>query len=199
MQLFDLDPLQNLLPQNGTVNYWDSVFTKNEADYFYNKLFSSIFWENDEVFIFGKHITTARKVAWYSENVATYTYSKITKKPHQFTPELLKIKQVVENITNQKFNSCLLNLYHNGKEGMSWHSDNEKELVKNGTIASVSFGAVRKFAFKHKQTQKTVSLYLAHGSLLVMKGQTQDYWLHKLPTSLKINEPRINLTFRQIL
>jgi alkylated DNA repair dioxygenase AlkB len=199
MQLFDLDPLQNLLPQNGTVNYWDSVFTKNEADYFYNKLFSSIFWENDEVFIFGKHITTARKVAWYSENEATYTYSKITKKPHQFTPELLKIKQVVENITNQKFNSCLLNLYHNGKEGMSWHSDNEKELVKNGTIASVSFGAVRKFAFKHKQTQKTVSLYLAHGSLLVMKGQTQDYWLHKLPTSLKINEPRINLTFRQIL
>lgn len=199
MQLFDFNPLQNILPYQGTVNYWGAIFTQNDADFYFNNLFNSILWKNDEAVIFGKHLITARKVAWYSEKPTTYTYSKITRSSNEFTPQLLQIKKVVEKTTNCQFNSCLLNLYHNGQEGMSWHCDNEKELLKNGAIASVSFGANRKFTFKHKQTKQTVSVQLEHGSLLVMKDETQDFWLHKLPTSVKVHEPRINLTFRQML
>ncbi|MGC1927444.1 MAG: alpha-ketoglutarate-dependent dioxygenase AlkB [Candidatus Nitrosopolaris sp.] len=103
---------------------------------------------------------------------------------------------MVEKLTETKFNSCLLNLYHNGSEGIAWHSDDEKSLEKNSTIASLSLGAERKFSFKHKQTKQTISLVLEHGSLLIMEDATQTYWLHSLPKSKKITGPRINLTFR---
>ncbi|MFZ0510672.1 MAG: alpha-ketoglutarate-dependent dioxygenase AlkB [Candidatus Nitrosopolaris sp.] len=103
---------------------------------------------------------------------------------------------MVEKLTETKFNSCLLNLYHNGNEGIAWHSDDEKSLEKNSTIASLSLGAERKFSFKHKQTKQTISLVLEHGSLLIMKDATQTNWLHSLPKSKKITGPRINLIFR---
>ena len=125
-----------------------------------------------------------------------YTYSNTIKRALAQTKELLELKQIVEELAATKFNSCLLNLYHNGNEGMEWHSDDEKPLAKNNTIASLSFGAERKFPFKHKQTKQTVSLVLEHGSLLVMKGATQSNWLHSLPKSQNITQPRINLTFR---
>jgi alkylated DNA repair dioxygenase AlkB len=89
-------------------------------------------------------------------------------------------------------------LYHDGSEGMSWHSDGEKDLKKNGAIASMSFGAERKFALKHIETKKVVNIYLENGSLLVMKGITQSHWLHRLPPTTKVLTPRINLTFRTI-
>ena len=110
--------------------------------------------------------------------------------------EVLKAK--VEQKTGEKYNSCLLNLYHDGSEGMAWHSDGEKDLQRNGAIASLSFGALRKFAFKHKNTKEVVSLNLKAGSLLVMKGETQQHWLHRLPPTKKVQSPRINLTFRTI-
>ena len=147
---------------------------------------------------FGKHVTTKRKVAWYSESEYLYTYSSTTKRALAWTKELSELKQIVEKYAGTKFNSCLLNLYHNGNEGMGWHSDDEKPLGKNNTIASFSFGAERKFSFKHKQTKQTVSLILEHGSLLIMKGVTQSNWLHSLPKSKNITQPRINLTFRTI-
>jgi alkylated DNA repair dioxygenase AlkB len=127
-----------------------------------------------------------------------YTYSSTTKRALAWTTELSELKQIIEGYAGTKFNSCLLNLYHNGNEGMGWHSDDEKPLGKNNTIASLSFGAERKFSFKHKQTKQTVSVVLEHGSLLVMKGATQSNWLHSLPKSKNITQPRINLTFRTI-
>jgi len=116
-----------------------------------------------------------------------------------WSKELLELKFLIEKMTGETFNSCLLNLYHNGDEGMAWHSDGEKDLKKNGAIGSLSFGAVRKFAFKHKQTKEHVRLTLEHGSLLVMKDETQSHWLHRLPPTKKIHTPRINLTFRTIV
>ncbi len=199
MQLFNFDKHQNLLPCQGTVNYYGTVFSKAEADYYYNYLLNNVLWKNDEAIIFGKHITTARKVAWYSEKEISYTYSKITRYSHLFTPELSNLKQIIEKITGQTYNSCLLNLYHNGNEGMAWHSDDEKELLKNGAIASVTFGAERKFAFKHKTNKQTVALNLEHGSVLVMKDETQTHWLHRLPPTTKVSTPRINLTFRTMV
>ncbi|MCZ2084864.1 MAG: alpha-ketoglutarate-dependent dioxygenase AlkB, partial [Flavobacteriales bacterium] len=159
----------------------------------------TIEWKNDEAIIFGKKILTKRKVAWYGEEEFEYTYSKTTKKALPWTNKLLELKKKVEEKTGEKFNSCLLNLYHNGSEGMAYHSDGEKDLKKNGAIASLSFGAERKFSFKHKTTKDKVELLLENGSLLVMKDQTQSFWLHRLPPTTKILMPRINLTFRTIV
>ncbi|MES2478344.1 MAG: alpha-ketoglutarate-dependent dioxygenase AlkB [Bacteroidota bacterium] len=201
MDLFSLVPEDpgNLLPKGGEVNYYGKLLRQDEADEYLKALLHSIIWKNDEAVIFGKHIVTKRKVAWYGDSTFEYTYSNITKSALPWTAELLTLKLLVEQKTGEKFNSCLLNLYHNGTEGMAWHSDGEKDLKKNGAIASLSFGAERKFAFKNKASKETVSLILEHGSLLVMKGCTQSNWLHRLPPTQKVFGPRINLTFRTIV
>lgn len=196
---FEMDSERNLLPRDGTVNYYGRVFSEEEANKYYEILLKNIVWKNDEAMIFGKKIITKRKVAWYGDREFDYTYSKITKKALIWIPELFQIKTHIEIKSRETFNSCLLNLYHSGEEGMAWHSDGEKDLKKNGAIASVSFGAERKFAFKHKQTKETISLNLEHGSLLIMKGTTQTHWLHRLPPATKVNTPRVNLTFRTIV
>ena len=200
MELFEniADPHKNLLPQDGTVNYYGKILEEEKANQFYLKLLNEIEWRNDEAVIFGKKIITKRKVAWYGDENFEYTYSNSTKKALKWTPELLELKKLTEEKTGEKFNSCLLNLYHDGNEGMAYHSDGEKDLKKNGAIASLSFGAERKFSFKHKTTKEKVELTLANGSLLVMKGETQKFWLHRLPPTKKIFTPRINLTFRTI-
>jgi alkylated DNA repair dioxygenase AlkB len=162
-------------------------------------MLNSIEWKHDEAIIFGKHIITKRKVAWYGEKPFEYTYSNTTKQALPWTKELLELKTKAEQRTGEQFNSCLLNLYHNGIEGMAWHSDAEKDLKKNGAIGSLSFGAERKFSFSHKQTKETLSISLEHGSLLVMKDATQSNWLHRLPPTKLISKPRINLTFRTII
>ena len=188
----------NLLPCNGVVNYYGKVLSKEQADSYKDSLLNTIEWKNDEAVIFGKHIITKRKVAWYGNHSFSYTYSNTTKQALVWTKELLELKAIIEEKTGETFNSCLLNLYHNGSEGMAWHSDGEKDLKKNGAIASLSFGAERKFSFKHKQTKHNVSLILEHGSLLVMKGETQTHWLHRLPPTTTSKHARINLTFRTI-
>lgn len=199
MELFKCDPTQNLLPSDGEVNYYGKVLSPAEADYFLFELLHHIAWKNDEAVIFGKHIITRRKVAWYGDKEFSYTYSNITRQALTWTGELRKLKTVVEKITGTVFNSCLLNLYHNGDEGMAWHSDDEKSLGKDSTIASLSFGEERRFSFRHKKSKEAISLSLEHGSLLVMKGTTQTNWLHSLPKSKKITGSRVNLTFRTML
>jgi alkylated DNA repair dioxygenase AlkB len=199
MTLFPSNPTENLLPFDGTVNYFGKIIPLQEANYYFDILMNNIEWRNDEAVIFGKHIITARKVAWYADANFSYTYSNTTKQALAWTKELLTLKEIIEKLTNEKYNSCLLNLYHNGNEGMAYHSDAETALRKNGAIASLSFGAERKFSFKHKTNKQTVSLLLEHGSLLVMKDATQANWLHRLPPTTKINTPRINLTFRQMM
>ena len=195
---FDETP-KNLLPKDGIVNYYGIVLSQKEADDYYESLLKSIEWRNDEAIIFGKRMVTKRKVAWYAEKPFEYSYSNITKTALPFTKELLALKELVEKETNETYNSCLLNLYHDGSEGMAWHSDGEKDLKKNGAIASLTLGAERKFGFKHKQTKEVVSLVLQHGSLLVMKDETQTHWLHRLPPTKKVHQSRVNLTFRTIV
>ena len=189
----------NLLPKDGEVHYHGPIFSSSLANEYYDKLLTEIAWAPDQALIFGKLITTKREVAWYADKAYSYTYSKITKKALLWTPLLLQIKAVVEKASGETYNACLLNLYHNGSQGMAWHSDGEKDLKKNGAIASVSFGAQRKFAFKHKEDKAVVAVPLEHGSLLVMKGSTQSHWLHRLPPTKKVHSPRINLTFRTIV
>ena len=198
MDLFNTDIAQNILPYDGEVRYYGKILGKAKAQDYFQQLLEDIQWENDKAIIFGKTIITKRKVAWYGDIPFKYTYSKTTKSALPWTKALLQLKALVEKESGESYNSCLLNLYHNGDEGMAWHSDGEKDLKKNGAIASLSFGAERKFAFKHKGTKQTVSLLLEKGSLLVMKGATQTNWLHRLPPTKKVNSPRVNLTFRTI-
>jgi alkylated DNA repair dioxygenase AlkB len=199
MDLFSDNQISNLLPYDGTVLYYGCVMPQADANQYFNELYNNIEWRHDEAVVFGKHIITNRKVAWYGNKEYDYTYSNTTKKALPWTTELLKLKKLVEEKTEATYNSCLLNLYNTGEEAMAWHSDSEKMLQKNGTIASLTLGAERKFAFKHKQTNDTTSILLAHGSLMVMKDETQTHWLHRLPPSVHIKRPRINLTFRTIV
>ncbi|CAA7391230.1 alpha-ketoglutarate-dependent dioxygenase AlkB family protein [Chryseobacterium fistulae] len=191
------EPL-NVIPYDGTVLYYGKVFTKEQSDFFYDYLFNHIPWEYDEAMIFGKLILTKRKVAWFGEKPFEYTYSKRSKYAKPWTSELLELKQKCEEVSGEAYNSCLLNLYHDGSEGMAYHSDGEKDLKKHGAISSLTFGAERKFLFKHKQTKEKVEIFLENGSVLVMKGTTQDHWLHRLPPTTKVKAPRVNLTFRTI-
>ncbi|WP_109300167.1 alpha-ketoglutarate-dependent dioxygenase AlkB [Aquimarina sp. AU474] len=198
MDLFNPDTNKNILPFDGEVHYYGTIISIKKAQEFYNLLLENIEWQNDKAVIFGKTIVTKRKVAWYAEKPFEYTYSKTTKSALPWTKELLELKEMVEKKTGETFNSCLLNLYHNGEEGMAWHSDGEKDLKNNGAIGSLSFGAIRKFSFKHKENKHRVDIVLEKGSLLVMKGTTQTNWLHRLPPTKKVTTPRINLTFRTI-
>ncbi|MBA6151428.1 alpha-ketoglutarate-dependent dioxygenase AlkB family protein [Gelidibacter maritimus] len=198
MDLFNNLPESNILPFDGDVRYYGSILDSKNASHYFDQLLKNILWEHDQTIIFGKLIVTKRKVAWYGDAPFQYTYSKTTKSALPWTQELLELKQIIEDQSGETFNSCLLNLYHTGDEGMSWHSDDEKDLKKNGAIGSLSLGAARKFAFKHKITKQTVSVVLENGSLLVMKGHTQANWLHRLPPTKKVSTPRLNLTFRTI-
>ena len=199
MDLFNQNIVQNILPFDGEAIYHGLVIDKKQCDFYFQKLFNEIPWENDQAIVFGKHYITKRKVAWFGDKEYNYKYSGVTKQAHIWTPELLQLKQKIEKISETTYNSCLLNLYHTGEEGMAWHSDGEKTLLDNGTIASLTLGAERKFSFKHKQTKQRIDVILENGSLLLMKGTTQKNWLHRLPPTKKVFSPRINLTFRTII
>ena len=196
MELFDKEISGNILPVDGIVNYYGKVITQQQVQYYLEKFLNNIEWKNDEAVIFGRQIITKRKVAWYGDRNFEYTYSKRTRHALPWTNELLELKKIADKICDTTFNSCLLNLYHNGEEGMAWHSDDEKTLEKDSSIASFSFGAERKFYLKHRKSGDTISLLLENGSLLEMKGTTQTNWLHCLPKSKRIKKPRVNLTFR---
>jgi alkylated DNA repair dioxygenase AlkB len=201
MELFDKqhDTERNLLPKDGIVRYYGKIMDNPVADRYLEDLLKTIDWKNDEAMIFGKKVITKRKVAWYGDRAFEYTYSKITKEALPWTEELLELKNIAERETGETYNSCLLNLYHTGEEGMAWHSDGETDLKKDGAIASFSFGAERKFSFKHKTSKEKIDVVLEHGSLLLMAGTTQTHWLHRLPPTKLISTPRVNLTFRTIV
>jgi alkylated DNA repair dioxygenase AlkB len=188
----------NLLPAEGIVDYYGQVLAEAEAARYLERLLKDIAWRNDEAVIFGRHIITKRKVAWYGDSDYTYAYSNIIRQALPWTEDLLGLKAMTEQLTGATYNSCLLNLYHDGEEGMAWHSDDEKELTPDGAIASLSFGAERRFLLRHKRTREQVEVTLATGSLLVMRGTTQTHWLHSLPKMKKVRAPRVNLTFRLI-
>ena len=163
------------------------------------QLQESLVWESDQLIMFGKVVTTRRKVAWVGDSKCSYTYSGVQKIPQAWTSDLLLIKEQLEAMARCQFNSCLLNFYHDGDDGMGWHSDDEKELNPHSPIASLSLGARRKFAFRHKKDKETISLFLEGGSALIMHAPAQEYWQHALLKTKTASDARINLTFRNII
>lgn len=190
----------NILPFNGEALFYPQTFTAAESDTLMHSLVTNIAWKHEAILMFGKQVMQPRLTAWYGDSGKRYSYSGITMQPLQWTGELLRIKQTVENIAGIQFNSALLNYYRNGQDSMGWHRDDEKELGTNPVIASVSIGASRKFKLRYYSDKSiTRSIQLTHGSLLLMRGETQHYWEHQLPkTSAEIGA-RINITFRVIV
>ena len=188
----------NIINQDGQAHYFGKIIPAEQNPKYFNELLHKIDWAPEKLVMFGKEITTKRKVAFYGDSLMSYTYSNKTKQALTWTPLLMEIKELISSYTGSNYNACLLNLYHDGEEGMGWHSDDEKEIVPNSSIASLSFGAERKFAIKHKISKETQSILLENGSLLEMLGSFQKNWLHSMPKSKKIIDSRINLTFRQM-
>ncbi|MFV0415167.1 MAG: alpha-ketoglutarate-dependent dioxygenase AlkB family protein [Chthoniobacterales bacterium] len=195
----ETDLPRSVLPYDGESIYYGRIFSAEKAEHYLRIFLDKIPWQHDEAMIFGKHIVTARKVAWFGDAHYDYAYSGRTRTARPWTPELLAIRSEVERLGASHYNSCLLNLYDDGSQGMAWHHDDEKGLGKNSDIASVTFGATRRFDFRHKISKEKVSLYLPAGSLLIMRGHTQARWQHQVPKSKKITEPRVNLTFRRMI
>lgn len=194
----DLLSHNNLLPRDGEAVNYGVVFDPGEAQRIFDGLLRGIEWRPDVIRMFGKVITTSRKVAWMGDKGLDYTYSGKTKRPAPWTAEVRALKQKVEEETGESFNSCLLNLYHDGSEGMSWHRDNEASIVADSMIACLSFGAARPFHFKHLETRERITTVLEPGSLLTMSGEIQRHWQHALPKSKRVSAPRISLTFRKM-
>lgn len=182
--------------RNGEYIFVPNFFDKAKSDYYFNQLLKNSEWEQEEMRMYGKTIKFPRLTAWYSDKA--YTYSGITHVARRWTDILLEIKREVEFKTQSSFNSVLLNLYRKGNDSISWHADAEKSLGENPIIASVSFGATRRFQLRHNKTKEKIQLELGHGSLLIMKGELQHYWQHQVPKTQKEVEQRINLTFRTI-
>jgi len=182
--------------RNGAYIYVPDFFDQAKSDLYFDSLLKNIEWRQEEMFLYGKTIKFPRLTAWYSDK--PYSYSGITHPPMYWTEILLEIRDEIEPKAQAAFNSVLLNLYRDGNDSISWHTDAEKELGENPIIASVSFGATRKFQLRHKETKEKIQLELNHGSLLIMKGELQHFWQHQVPKTKKEVGQRINLTFRTI-
>jgi alkylated DNA repair dioxygenase AlkB len=185
--------------KDADVIYYPNFFNTEISNYYFEALLKGIDWKQDTITVFGKKHLQPRLTAFFANNKKPYKYSNIIMHPTIFDNELLEIKNAIENETKIEFTSCLANLYRNGQDSNGWHADNEKELGENPIIASITFGEERFFHFKHKfdNTEKH-KLLLEHGSLLLMQGKTQSFWLHQIPKTKKIVGNRINLTFRII-
>ncbi|MDG1291431.1 MAG: alpha-ketoglutarate-dependent dioxygenase AlkB [Flavobacteriaceae bacterium] len=182
------------------LRYYQNFLSSEVADHYYEALLKNIPWQQDNVKVFGEVYAQPRLTSLHSNSLDTYTYSGLTLKPHLMIPELLELLYQIQRICNHDFNCVLLNLYRDGADSNGWHADNEKELGKQPQIASFSLGASRFFHFKHRRIkEEKYKMELHHGSLLLMEGAMQEHWLHQIPKTKKLMQPRINLTFRKII
>lgn len=184
--------------ENGEYIFYPNFFPKSESDILLKGLRNNIVWKQESMNMYGKKIDFPRLTAWYGNNDKPYSFSGITLQPLPWTNEILTIKNKIEPIAKTVFNSVLLNLYRDGNDSISWHTDAEKELGINPIIASVNFGATRKFQLRHIKTKEKLEIELTHGSLLIMQGELQHFWQHQVPKTSKPVGERINLTFRVI-
>ncbi|MEK0179385.1 alpha-ketoglutarate-dependent dioxygenase AlkB [Microcoleus anatoxicus] len=188
-----------VIDTDGEVIFYPNLFSIQESDRLFSELDSSVKWRHDTIHIYGKKIPLPRLTAWYGDEGKSYIYSGIEQHPEPWNSTLRLIKLKAEEISQITFNSVLINLYRDGKDSVSWHSDDEPELGENPIIASISLGGTRRFSLRHKTSKDyKIDIDLPKGSLLLMKGETQHFWKHQIAKTAKSVEPRINLTFRVI-
>lgn len=191
------DTCAEVLPFDGSARLWPEFL--EDPDAMFGNLFQTISWEDHYVTMFGKSVREPRQSAWFHTDGMPYRYSRSLRESQRMFPQLVAIMKRCEDVADAKFNSVLANLYRNGEDSMGWHADDEPELGREPVIASISLGAERRFDFRHRESKDTASVVLPHGSLLVMRGQSQHKWVHRIARSKKVDAPRINLTFRLTL
>lgn len=200
LELFAPEACDNILPCDGVVRDYGLILDAEQAQQYLNDFLLHLAWQHDEVILHGQYFKTERKVVWYGDENYQYRYSGMPKQAQHWNPLLFRLKEQIEQMTGQHYNSCLANLYENGTQAVGWHSDDEPALYadhhQNSVIASLSLGVTRKFRFKHKYKAEHAEVMLHSGQLIVMSGQTQRYWKHCIAKSTRIIQPRINLTFR---
>ncbi len=190
---------ETLSMPDAEVTFYRNFYNQRESDELFQTLANKINWRQDKIKLYGKEVNLPRKTAWYGDSGKSYTFSGIHLDPEPWTPKLLQIKEQIERVAKVTFNSVLLNLYRDGNDGISWHTDAEPELGKNPVIGSISLGGARRFMFRHRHNKDLkAEVELTHGSFLLMAGTTQHFWQHQIPKTAKTVEPRINLTFRVI-
>jgi alkylated DNA repair dioxygenase AlkB len=189
----------NLCPCDGEIYLIKAFYPQSEADLLFAGLYQALAWQEESIFIFGKWCKVPRLMCWYGDPEAVYHYSGVMHQPLPWTIELAAVKDRVEAACGWTFNSVLANLYRDGRDSMGCHADDEKELGINPVIASLSLGDERLFRLHHKKRRSHLDITLGHGDLLIMTGTLQHHWVHALPKTRKVKNPRINLTFRRII
>ena len=203
--------MQTINLPKAQLHYFPALFDVSSSDRYFQQLLERIAWSQQYITFYGKTSKVPRLSAWYGEPGKRYTYSGISEVALPWIAELQHIKQRIEQIlaehttlrsptqSSVQFNSVLANLYRDGADSVAWHCDDEPELGRQPVIASLSFGQERDFHLRAKEDHsQKYSLTLAHGSCLIMSGDTQHYWQHQIPKTRKKLNPRINLTFRMI-
>lgn len=190
--------------EDGQIHLHPQWLSMSQANQYYQVLLDTLAWRQDQITIFGKTSFIPRLQAWYGDSQANYQYSGLTMIPKKWTSDLLELKHRIRDYCQLQlqqpvdFNSVLANYYRDGADKMGYHSDDEDELGTDPVIASLSLGCKRRFVFKHKRTKEKLVLDLPPGSLLLMFGQTQQYYKHGIMASKRQLAGRINLTFRLI-
>ena len=183
---------------DGAFLHVQEFITKQESDIYFTVLKDKIAWQQEKMKMYGKELPFPRLTAWYGDAGRTYSFSGLTLKPKPWTDSLRELKNRVEVKTDATFNSVLLNRYRDGNDSISWHQDDEKDLGKDPVIASLNFGATRRFQLRHLQSKEKINIDLKHGSLFVMLGKLNHHWQYQIPKTKKAVGERINLTFRHI-
>lgn len=169
------------------------------ASVLFDALHATLPWRVHQVRMFGRAVDAPRLSCWIGDPGAAYRYSGVRHEPHPWPDALRPLRERLSGETGAAFNSVLANLYRDGRDCMGWHSDDEPELGEQPLIASLSLGATRRFLLAHRRDRsRRLAVELAHGSLLLMRGDTQARWRHALPRTARPVASRINLTFRRI-
>ncbi len=186
-----------LNPIDGSALLHHDFIDAGRADEVFRRLMDETLWEERDIVVFGKQHREPRLSTLHSEPHITYTYSGILRTPQPWTPLLKELRDKCADATGTIFNAVLVNLYRDGGDGVEWHAGNEVSNGRKPTIASLSFGASRRFDFRHRETKETIQAQLDAG-LLVMSGLSQRCWVHQLPRTKRVSEPRINLAYRHV-
>ena len=190
---------RELLPFDGSALLIPRFLSSAESTKYFAQLNEETPWEMPEIVMFGKKYPQAGLSTWFTNTKVSYVYSGITRAPHAMTPLLTDVMNACAAASGAEYNSVLVNLYRDGNDSVSWHSDNEEINGSEPTIASVSLGETRRFDLRHKESGETVRVDLEDGSLLVMSGLSQLCWVHQIAKTKTKVGPRINLTFRRVV
>jgi len=188
---------KNVLPYDGDAALIRDISADHDWAAVTRTLIEDIPWRVETARLFGREMVVPRMTAWFGD--AAYRYSGILHQPAPMPAIVHSVRERAEVLSGASFNSVLLNLYRNGRDSVGWHSDHEAGLGERPTIVSLSLGGARRFQFRHRRTKETITLELRSGDWLMMRGETQRFWVHQVPKTASPVDPRVNLTFRRMI